>query len=169
MSMSQPGLPDGLFSNQLWCILEGLWMGNYDIFMTIWYTLWPSAFLWQFGKIFGLLCSTLSAFWYFVSIKIWRPWSHPKNFLWESCQIEWKASRALKATFEDFYQLLCLAAPPYKMHHLMKKKFWPHLNEGRVTWWVFVKIAQDVHTYLHLLHKMPKNIHTMGDQSSHPT
>jgi hypothetical protein len=59
LSESNPGLPDGLFSSQkskFGFILEGLGMGNVDIFhdhleyfMAIWYNLW------QFGIVRGHL------------------------------------------------------------------------------------------------------------------
>jgi hypothetical protein len=79
LALSQPGLPDGLFSNKnpnlgifcrvlqwktlvyftdVWSILR-----PFGIFVHIWYILW------SLGIFFP--------FWYFAPRKIWQPWSQP--------------------------------------------------------------------------------------------
>jgi hypothetical protein len=77
---SEPGLPDGLFSNQksqfgkiLECLAKenlGIFYDHFVYFTAIGKILWP----------FGIFCGHwvyFSPFWYFVPRNNWQPWSEP--------------------------------------------------------------------------------------------
>jgi hypothetical protein len=81
--MANPGLPDGLFSNQkskFVELLEGLAMEDDGIFYghLVYFTVF-CCILWTFGKVRGNLIYFFP-FWYFVTRKIWQPWANPFLF-----------------------------------------------------------------------------------------
>jgi hypothetical protein len=76
--IQEPGLPDGMFSNQkyqFWKILVSLRVEKVDILYdhlehitAIGYILWP------FGNLVPIWYLCLPPFWFIVSRKIWQPW-----------------------------------------------------------------------------------------------
>jgi hypothetical protein len=67
-SWNEPGLPNGIFSNQI-LILEALRIGNVGIVY---------AHLEYIGIFYGhfvILLVYCPPFWYIVSRKIWQPWN----------------------------------------------------------------------------------------------